>query len=156
MWCETSMTISIQFLSGVLFGLGLLVAGMSNPAKVLNFLDIAAIRTGNWDGSLLFVMIGAIVVASIGFRLVLKGPRPFLKQSFLLPPKQALDWRVVTGPAIFGIGWGLAGICPGPAFVALGGGSRAAVLFVATMVTGMAAARALANRQPAHRAPVSE
>ncbi len=117
------MSIIIQFVIGMVFGLGLVVSGMSNPAKVLNFLDLAAIRTGSWDPSLAFVMVGAVVTAFIGFRLVLKRPRPVFAETFHLPARSGIDPRVIIGPAIFGIGWGLAGFCPGPAFVALGYGS---------------------------------
>ena len=131
------MTTLAQFFIGLLFGLGLLLSGLSNPAKVLNFLDLAAIRSGSWDGSLIFVMIGAIAVGSIGFRQVLKRPRPLLAPSFHLPPTRGVTWRLVAGPAIFGLGWGLAGICPGPAFVDLGYGSPAALLFTTAMLCGM-------------------
>jgi uncharacterized protein len=147
------MLILIQFAIGLVFGLGLLISGMSNPAKVLNFLDLAAIGTGSWDPSLMFVMIGAVVTAFIGFRLVLKWPQPILARTFHLPPRRDLDVRIFTGPAIFGIGWGLAGLCPGPAFVALGYGSSAPILFMISMMIGMAGARALADRQPALAAP---
>ncbi|CCD95879.1 putative membrane protein; permease family [Bradyrhizobium sp. ORS 375] len=150
------MIILIQFIIGLVFGLGLLLSGMSNPEKVLGFLDIAAIRTGGWDPSLMLVMAGAVSVAFVGFRLIFRRRRPVLDDRFHLPPSQTLDWRIATGPAIFGIGWGLAGICPGPAFVALGYGSPAIVLFVIAMMIGMAAARMLANRQPALGVALSE
>ncbi|MBR0752999.1 YeeE/YedE family protein [Bradyrhizobium jicamae] len=142
------MSMLFQFTIGLVFGGGLLVSGMSNPAKVLNFLDLAAIRTGSWDPSLMFVMLGAVATAFIGYRLVLKRPRPLLAESFQLPTKSDLDQRIIAGPAIFGIGWGLAGFCPGPAFVALGYGTSASVLFVIAMLIGMAGARMLAERQP--------
>jgi len=135
------MVVLIQFAVGLLFGLGLVVAGMSNPAKVLNFLDIAAVAHGNWDASLAFVMIGAIAVASIGFRLVLKWPRPFAGQQFHLPSSSDVDMRIIIGPAIFGIGWGLVGLCPGPAFASLSSGGPAAIKFVIAMLTGMIFAR---------------
>ncbi|WP_257168695.1 DUF6691 family protein [Bradyrhizobium sp. SRS-191] len=150
------MIILIQFVIGVVFGLGLLLSGMSNPEKVLSFLDLAAIRSGGWDPSLLLVMAGAVGTAFIGFRLVFRRQRPVLHDRFHLPHAQTLDWRIATGPAIFGIGWGLAGICPGPAFVALGYGSPGIVLFVIAMMAGMAAARVLANRQPALGVALSE
>ena len=142
------MSMLIQFTIGLIFGGGLLVSGMSNPAKVLNFLDLAAIGTGTWDPSLMFVMLGAVATAFIGYRLVLRRPQPLLADSFQLPTKSDLDQRIIAGPAIFGIGWGLAGFCPGPAFVALGYGTRASVLFVIAMLIGMAAARMLSERQP--------
>lgn len=140
------MSIAIQFAIGLIFGLGLLISGMSNPAKVLNFLDLAAIRTGSWDPSLAFVMMGAVAVAFMGFRLVLRRAHPIFDNAFHLPTATELDSRIVAGPAIFGIGWGLAGLCPGPAFVALGYGTSASVMFVIAMFCGMAFARTLANR----------
>jgi uncharacterized membrane protein YedE/YeeE len=142
------MSILIQFAIGLIFGLGLVISGMSNPAKVLNFLDLAGMRTGTWDPSLAFVMMGAVAIAFIGFRLVLRQPRPIFGEQFYLPTKSELDPRIVSGPAIFGVGWGLAGLCPGPAFVALGYGTSASILFVIAMFAGMAIARTLANWQP--------
>jgi uncharacterized protein len=140
------MAILLQFAIGLVFGLGLVVSGMSNPAKVLNFLDLAAIPTGGWDPSLAFVMLGAIAVTAVGFRLVLRRRQPFFAERFHLPGATGIDRRIIAGPAIFGIGWGLAGFCPGPAFTALGIGGGAALLFVAAMLVGMGAARWLANR----------
>ena len=150
------MSILIQFVVGLIFGLGLVISGMSNPAKVLNFLDLAGIRTGSWDPSLAFVMMGAVATAFIGFRLVLRQPRPAFAEQFHLPTRSEFDPRVIVGPAIFGVGWGLAGFCPGPAFVALGYVSSASILFVVAMFAGMAMARALANRQPVFAAQTSE
>ena len=139
------MSVVIQFAIGLIFGLGLTISGMSNPAKVLNFLDLAGIRTGSWDPSLAFVMMGAVATAFIGFRLVLRRSRPVFGEKFHLPTGNELDPRIVIGPAIFGVGWGLAGLCPGPAFVALGYGTSASILFTVAMFGGMAIARALAN-----------
>src|SRR3954467_13179800 len=135
------MPVLLQFAIGLIFGLGLLISGMSNPAKVLNFLDLSGIGAGTWDPSLAFVMAGAVAVTFIGFRLVLKRPQPLFAESFHLPTKSEIDWRIVLGPAIFGVGWGLAGFCPGPAFTALGFGSNAALLFVLAMLAGMVLAR---------------
>ena len=149
------MSILVQFLVGLTLGLGLLLAGMSNPAKVLNFLDLGAIPGGGWDPSLAFVMAGAIAVTFVGYRVVLLRPRPLLGGSFQLPGATAIDARILTGSAIFGLGWGLAGLCPGPAFTALGTGGSAAVIFVATMFLGMGAARWLANRPTASRPTAS-
>lgn len=143
------MPILVQFLAGLLLGLGLVVSGMSDPAKVLNFLDLAAIASGGWDPSLVFVMAGAIAVAFFGFRAVLRRPRPLFEPAFTLPPTSGIDARIVIGPAIFGIGWGLAGFCPGPAFVALGAGSGAGAGFVLAMFAGMAIARMLLRRTSA-------
>jgi uncharacterized membrane protein YedE/YeeE len=150
------MSVLLQFAIGLIFGIGILVSGMSNPAKVLNFLDLAAIAKGSWDPSLMFVMLGAVATTFIGFRLVLKRQRPLLGDAFHLPASNDLDPRTIVGPAIFGIGWGLAGFCPGPAFVALGYGTFASVLFVIAMMIGMAAARALAERQPTLATPSYE
>jgi uncharacterized protein len=140
------MSIVVQFLIGLLFGLGLVIAGMSDPAKVLNFLDIAAIASGGWDPSLAFVMGGGVLVTYLGYRFVLKQKQPMFDTEFHLPKKTALDSPIIVGPAIFGVGWGLGGFCPGPAFTALGTGANQAVLFVAFMLAGMVAARLLALR----------
>jgi len=140
------MAVVFQFAIGLIFGLGLLISGMSDPAKVLNFLDLAGIASGSWDPSLAFVMAGAVAVTFVGFRWVLRQPRPLLGETFHLPAGQELDLRIISGPAIFGVGWGLAGFCPGPAFTALGFGTSAAVMFVAAMMVGMLLARWLANR----------
>jgi hypothetical protein len=141
------MAVVLQFAIGLVFGVGLVISGMSDPAKVLNFLDLAAIGSRSWDPSLAFVMAGAVAVTFIGFAVVLKRPRPLFAETFHLPTRRELDFRIVSGPVIFGVGWGLAGFCPGPAFTALGFGSRAAVLFVAAMLAGMLLARWLANRR---------
>ena len=141
------MAIFIQLLIGLVFGLGLVVAGMSNPAKVLNFLDFAAIPAGTWDGSLAFVLMGAIGVTFVGYRWVLKLPRPVFSASFHVPTSQQINARILIGPAIFGIGWGLAGFCPGPAFTALASGKPAAFSFVGSMLVGMLAARWLSSRE---------
>ena len=140
------MGVVFQFVIGLIFGLGLLISGMSDPAKVLNFLDLAGIGSGSWDPSLGFVMAGAVAVTSAGFARVLRRPRPLLGERFHLPIGQELDLRIIAGPAIFGVGWGLAGFCPGPALTALGFGSPAAVIFVAAMLAGMLFARWLAGR----------
>ena len=139
------MAILLQFGIGLIFGIGLLVSGMSNPAKVLNFLDLGGIATGFWDPSLACVMAGAVAVTFMGYRIVLKRTRPIFDERFHLPTRQELDLRILAGPAIFGIGWGLAGFCPGPALVALGYGSAKAVIFVAAMFAGMWLARLLAG-----------
>jgi uncharacterized membrane protein YedE/YeeE len=143
------MSILVQFAIGLVFGLGLVIAGMSDPAKVLNFLDIGAIPTGGWDPSLAFVMAGAIAVTYVGFRLVLRRSQPIFDERFHLPTAQDIEARIIAGPAIFGIGWGLAGFCPGPAFTALTTGGNAALMFVAAMLAGMGGARWLANRPAA-------
>jgi len=140
------MSVLLQFIVGLIFGFGLIVSGMSNPAKVLNFLDFAAIRTGTWDASLAFVMAGAIAVTFTGFKLVLERSQPVFGERFHLPARGDIDARVVAGPAIFGIGWGLAGFCPGPAITALGLGTKTAAIFVVAMLAGMWLARFIASR----------
>ncbi|MDX8469167.1 YeeE/YedE family protein [Mesorhizobium sp. VK23B] len=136
------------FLIGGLFGLGIAVSGMINPAKVLNFFDIA----GTWDPSLIFVMGGGLAVAFTGYRLVF-GQReaPVFESAFALPAKRAIDWQLVCGAAIFGIGWGIAGFCPGASIPALGLGYSATPIFVAAVIAGIVAARFARTRftQPA-------
>ena len=139
------MAILLQFAIGLVFGAGLLLSGMSNPAKVLNFLDLGGIASGSWDPSLAFVMAGAVAVTFVGYRHVLRRSQPLFAERFHLPTKRELDLRIVTGPAIFGIGWGLVGFCPGPALTALGFGSRAAFIFVGAMLAGMWLARFLSQ-----------
>ena len=124
----------VALLAGVLFGLGLAVSGMVNPAKVIGFLDIA----GNWDPTLAFVMGGALLVTIPAFRLILKRPRPVLADDFALPTKSVLDARLLGGAALFGVGWGLSGFCPGPAVTALASGLTPVFVFVIAMVAGMA------------------
>jgi hypothetical protein len=151
------MAILLQFVIGLIFGFGLLISGMANPAKVLNFLDFGSIPVGTWDPSLAFVMAGAVAVTFAGFRVVLRRPKPVLAQRFHLPTARALNLRILLGPAIFGVGWGLVGFCPGPALTALGFGSRAAFIFVAAMFAGMWLARLLAHRTaPSSRAAPTE
>jgi uncharacterized membrane protein YedE/YeeE len=140
------MPVLVQFAIGLLFGIGLVIAGMSNPAKVLNFLDLGAIPGGGWDPSLAFVMGGAIAVTFTGFKLVLRRPQPVFGGKFHLPGATGIDARIIVGPAIFGVGWGLAGFCPGPAFTALTTGGTPALIFVAAMLLGMGSARWLADR----------
>jgi uncharacterized protein len=135
------MAILLQFAVGLIFGFGLLLSGMFDPAKVLNFLDLGGIASGGWDPSLAFVMAGAVAVTFVGFRLVLRRSQPLFAERFHLPTRRELDVRIIAGPALFGIGWGLAGFCPGPALTALGFGTRAAVIFVAAMFAGMWLAR---------------
>jgi uncharacterized membrane protein YedE/YeeE len=125
--------------AGFVFGTGLWVSGMANPGKVLGFLDV----TGNWDASLLLVMAGAVAVTLLGFRVVLKWKKPVLAESFELPRKSDIDTPLVAGAAIFGIGWGIAGYCPGPALTALATLSAESVVFVAAMIVGGFLQRAL-------------
>lgn len=131
------MRLLSHFFTGLLFGIGLVVSGMSNPAKVLNFLDIA----GNWDPSLIFVMGGAVAVAFLGFRLVLARQAPLLAPTFQVPTRRDLDARLISGAAMFGLGWGLSGLCPGPAFTAIGALTPAILTFVVAMMAGIWIAR---------------
>jgi uncharacterized membrane protein YedE/YeeE len=124
----------VNLFAGALFGLGLSVSGMVNPQKVIGFLDFA----GDWDPTLALVFGGALLVAIPAFRLILKRPRPVLAEKFDLPTKKDVDARLLAGAAIFGIGWGLAGLCPGPAVTALASGLAPVFAFVAAMVAGMA------------------
>jgi len=122
-----------SWLTGVVFGLGLIVSGMSNPAKVIGFLDLA----GAWDPSLAFVMAGAIAVAAAAFAVARRRTVSFLGADMRLPSGGSIDRRLVAGSALFGVGWGLAGFCPGPAVVAVGMGEPKALVFVAAMLAGM-------------------
>ncbi|MDD7910894.1 YeeE/YedE family protein [Pseudovibrio exalbescens] len=123
--------------AGLIFGFGLALSGMDNPAKVQNFLDLA----GTWDPSLAFVMGGAIAVAMPAFFFLNKLEKPLLDNSFHLPLKAAVDKRLLAGAGIFGIGWGLGGLCPGPALSSAGLATTSALVFVAAMIIGMAVAR---------------
>ena len=127
----------VGFLSGLIFGVGLLISGMSNPAKVLNFLDL----TGTWDPSLAFVMGGAVLVTFIGYRFVLNRSAPVFSEVFHLPTKKDLDGQLLTGASIFGIGWGLGGFCPGPAFTAVPLMSTGIIAFFPALLIGMWAGR---------------
>lgn len=124
----------VALLSGVLFGIGLAVSGMMNPAKVIGFLDFA----GEWDATLAFVMAGALLVSIPAFRFVLSRPRPVLETSFDLPKKTTLDGKLLGGAALFGVGWGISGFCPGPAIAALVSGLPTVFAFMAAMLAGMA------------------
>jgi uncharacterized membrane protein YedE/YeeE len=126
--------ILLALLAGAVFGLGLVLSGMANPAKVLAFLDLA----GAWDPSLAFVMAGAIPVAAIGFRLGARRAAPLCAPAFAPPARGVVDARLVGGAVLFGLGWGLAGFCPGPALATLGFGGWQPLLFVAAMLAGMA------------------
>ena len=128
------MNLFFALLAGLIFGLGLIVAGMANPAKVLGFLDIG----GLWDPSLALVMAAAVAIAILGFTWAKKRKVSLLGQPLQLPTSNRIDRRLIGGSLLFGAGWGLAGICPGPALVLLGAGMFKGVIFVAAMVAGMA------------------
>ena len=129
------------YLTGLIFGTGISVSGMANPAKVLNFFDIM----GTWDPSLAFVMGGAVIVTFIGYRFVLKRPMPVMADRFHLPTSRAIDARLLGGSAVFGIGWAIAGFCPGGALPALGTGSPAVFIFVAALLAGILLARGITS-----------
>lgn len=122
------------FLVGLLFGIGLILGGMTNPAKVIGFLDLF----GRWDPSLALVMGGAITVGLLAFGIAGGRPTSLLGEPMRLPTRNDIDKRLIIGSLVFGAGWGLAGFCPGPALVALGTGSIKATVFVASMLAGMA------------------
>jgi uncharacterized protein len=128
------MNTLFALLAGLVFGIGLIVSGMADPAKVLGFLDLA----GRWDPSLALVMTGAIAVGAPAFALASQRGRTLAGAPLQLPPTRPIDARLVGGSALFGIGWGLAGFCPGPALVGIGLGEIKAVLFVVAMLGGMA------------------
>lgn len=137
------MQIIVALISGLIFGLGLLLSGLANPAKVLAFLDLA----GRWDPSLALVMAGAIGVSVLPFLFAQRRNTSLLGLPMHLPTTRVIDRRLVLGSLLFGIGWGLAGICPGPALVLLGMGSRQAAVFVAAMLVGMAIFEGLEMRR---------
>lgn len=124
-------------LAGVLFGLGLAISQMVDPSKVLAFLDVSTIADGTWDPSLVLVLCAAVGTNLIGYQLVLRRPAPLLDEAFHLPLRSAVDVRLVAGSALFGVGWGLAGYCPGPAVAALAQGSVDALWFVGALLVGM-------------------
>ncbi|MEQ8440390.1 MAG: YeeE/YedE family protein [Alphaproteobacteria bacterium] len=124
-------------LAGILFGAGLALSGMMNPAKVIGFLDI----TGNWDPSLAFVMGGALAVMAVGYQIARRRQRPALDESFHYPTSTAVDRRLVAGAALFGVGWGISGLCPGPALAGLMTGTPEILTFVGAMAVGMVLSR---------------
>lgn len=127
------MRLLVGFIAGLVFGLGLVISGMSDPAKVLNFLDI----TGTWDPSLAFVMGGATVTTFVGYRLVLGRDAPLFSAKFGLPTARQIDRPLLTGAALFGIGWGIGGFCPGPAWTALPMMSPGILVFLPMMLLGL-------------------
>ena len=143
------MYAALAFLIGLLFGLGLIVSGMASPAKVLGFLDLA----GRWDPSLALVMAGAVAIAFIAFRVAGRRTSTLLGGEMHVPGARPIDRRLIAGSVVFGVGWGLAGFCPGPALVALGAGYVKALVFVAAMLLGMALFELVEARRLARLAP---
>ena len=131
------MRLIVSYISGLIFGIGISISGMANPAKVLNFFDIA----GTWDPSLIFVMGGALVVTFIGYRFVLRRPSPTFEETFKLPTRSDLDLPLIGGSALFGIGWGIAGFCPGGALPAIGTGRSEVLIFIVALIAGVFAAK---------------
>ncbi len=127
------MRLIVTYLIGLIFGVGISISGMANPAKVLNFFDIA----GSWDPSLIFVMGGALVVTFIGYKLVFGRGAPVFESGFSVPTNRTLDARLIGGSAVFGIGWGIAGFCPGGALPALGTGRWEVFAFTAALIAGI-------------------
>jgi uncharacterized membrane protein YedE/YeeE len=131
------LRVTISLLTGLIFGLGLVIGGMVNPAKVQNFLDVF----GTFDPSLAFVMAGAVAVTFVGYRLVLRKRAPLCAENFHLPTSTDIDSRLVIGPALFGLGWGLSGFCPGPAITSLSLMADGTLIFVPAMLLGVGLAR---------------
>ena len=131
------MSFLINLIIGLIFGLGLVVSGLANPEKVLNFLDI----TGNWDPSLVLVMGAAVVTTFIGYRVVFARQKPLCAIDFDVPVNRKADKSLITGAILFGIGWGLGGICPGPAITTVGLAATGTLIFVPAMIIGMLIAR---------------
>lgn len=131
------MKLVTAYIAGLIFGLGISLSGMANPAKVINFFDIA----GSWDPSLAFVMGGAVIVTFFGYRWVLAKPMPLFETKFRLPTRTDIDTRLIAGALIFGVGWGIAGFCPGGALPVLGTGNVMVALFVVALLAGIFATR---------------
>lgn len=131
------MRLFVTYLIGLIFGIGISISGMANPAKVLNFFDVG----GSWDPSLGFVMGGALAATFIGYRLVFRRPAPVLATDFQVPTASKIDARLIVGSMIFGIGWGIAGFCPGGALPAIGTGRFEVAIFIAASAVGILAAR---------------
>lgn len=137
----------VALASGALFGVGLVVSGMTRPQKVIGFLDIG----GAWDASLALVMVAAIAVHFLAYRLIRRRAAPVWAEKFALPTRREIDAKLVLGAAVFGVGWGLGGYCPGPGVVSLGAGEVGALVFVGTMSLGLLAAGKL-ERNASQRA----
>ena len=138
------MRFSIIYAIGLIFGMGIIFGGMANPAKVLNFFDIA----GTWDPSLAFVMGGALGVTALGYRFVLRRPSPRLAEAFHIPALMRIDRTLIAGSAAFGVGWGLAGFCPGGALPAIGTLDASVLIFTGAMIVGIIGAKLAKGRIP--------
>lgn len=133
------MRFVLIYLTGLIFGLGISISGMANPAKVINFFDFSGI----WDPSLIFVMISAFVVTAIGYAVVFRRKAPIFTPAFQVPTNRTIDARLVGGSALFGVGWGLSGFCPGASIPALGTGNSQVLIFTGSLLTGIFLARFL-------------
>jgi uncharacterized membrane protein YedE/YeeE len=142
------MSVVFSLLAGIIFGAGLTLSDMVNPARISNFLDFA----GNWDPTLIFVMAGGLAVTTLGYRLIFRRSSPVVDEKFHLPTQRQIDLPLIGGAALFGVGWGLAGICPGPALADLVTLDPKVLVFVAAMLVGMIAASAWRSRVSATKA----
>ena len=140
----------VTYLIGLIFGVGIAISGMANPAKVLNFFDIA----GTWDPSLIFVMGGALITTFIGYKWVFGRGAPIYQADFSLPGARSIDAKLICGSAIFGIGWGIAGFCPGGAMPALGTGRWEVFAFMGALIAGILIAKFVQTTTIGRRAPV--
>ncbi len=136
------MRLLSTFVIGLIFGLGIVISGMSNPAKVINFFDLA----GSWDPSLAFVMGAALIITFVGYRLIFRRAAPLIDPKFTLPTKTALDTSLLGGAAVFGVGWGIAGFCPGGALPVAALFLPDVSIFIGAMLVGIVVATALKNR----------
>lgn len=153
------MQIVAAFVSGILFGAGLTVAQMTNPDKILDFLDLAAIGKGGWDPTLLMVFIGALPTMFLAYLVQRRMRRPLAAPIFLVPTASPIDARLIAGSAIFGVGWGITGVCPGPAMTALaptGDQVGDAALFVVAMIAGVLLSQTFARASPGTPPPATE
>ncbi len=143
------MKLIFSFMTGIVFGTGIAISGMIDPAKVLNFFDVA----GTWDPSLAFVMFGALMATGVGYRLVWRRGTPVFGDRFEIPTARHIDRKLVGGSALFGIGWGIAGFCPGAAIPALGTGRWEVALFLLAVMVGFVLRRMVSPATPAKIAP---
>lgn len=139
------------FIAGAVFSIGLTISGMTNPENVIGFLDI----TGNWNPALMWVLMMAVVVTGLGYRLVWKRTEPLFDTEFFVPTSRIMDGRLMTGSAIFGIGWGLIGLCPGPALSSIASGNIGVYVFIAAMAGGMLLQRNVSAFIDSQTKPVS-
>lgn len=146
------MRLLTTFLIGVIFGTGIALSGMINPGKVINFFDVA----GNWDPSLAFVMVSALVTTAIGYRIVFRAPKPVFAPKFSVPTSRTIDTRLVGGSAVFGIGWGLSGYCPGASIPALGTGDPQVLIFTGALLVGIIIARITIRAQAQRQARTAQ